>query len=69
MFAKENDFESVKLVDFGLSLKYNLEDSVSLTEKCGTAIYMAPEVFRDYEYSKVLRHYNRHSMLIYGVLA
>lgn len=53
MFAKEKDYDSIKVVDFGLSMKYNLDESAALTEKCGTAIYMAPEVFLNNEYSKV----------------
>lgn len=53
MFAKENDLSTVKVVDFGLSAKYSPEESISLTEKCGTAMYMAPEVFSNNEYSKV----------------
>jgi serine/threonine protein kinase len=53
MFAKQNDLRSLKLIDFGLSAKYNHKESISLTDKCGTAIYMAPEVFSNYQYSKV----------------
>ena len=53
MFAKEGDLETVKLVDFGLSARYNGKFSTTLTEKCGTATYMAPEVFSKYQYSKV----------------
>ena len=54
MFAKQNDFNSLKLIDFGLSAKYNNRETVSLTDKCGTAIFMAPEVFSHYQYSKVI---------------
>ncbi len=53
MFAKQNDIGSLKLIDFGLSAKYNGLDIATLTDKCGTAIYMAPEVFTNYQYSKV----------------
>ena len=54
MFAKANDTRSLKLIDFGLSAKYGTTEPTSLTDKCGTAIYMAPEVFTNYQYSKVL---------------
>ncbi len=53
MFAKQNDIGSLKLIDFGLSAKYNNVETVALTDKCGTAIFMAPEVFSNYQYSKV----------------
>ena len=58
MFAKEGDYETVKLVDFGLSAKYNGRLSITLNEKCGTDTYMAPEVFSSHSYSKVFfSHY------------
>jgi len=53
MFAKKNDIDSLKLIDFGLSTKHNNRESTIFTEKCGTVIYMAPEVFTNYQYSKV----------------
>ena len=53
MFAKKNDINSLKLIDFGLSTKQNEEDTEAATGKCGTAIYMAPEVFSENKYSKV----------------
>lgn len=53
MFAKLYDISSLKLIDFGLSAKYNYREEISLTDKCGTAIYMAPEVFTNSQYSKV----------------
>jgi len=52
MFAKKNDINSLKLIDFGLSAKY--ESTNILRDKCGTGIYMAPEVFTNYQYTKVL---------------
>ena len=54
MFAKPNDTGSLKIVDFGLSARYSRGEAQSLTEKCGTMIYTAPEVFANYEYSKAL---------------
>lgn len=53
MFAKKNDIGSLKLIDFGLSTKHSNKESTIFTGKCGTALYMAPEVFTNYQYSKV----------------
>ena len=41
MFSKENDLHSIKIIDFGLSLR-NF-DSLCSSDYCGTLIYMAPE--------------------------
>jgi serine/threonine protein kinase len=51
MFRKKNDIESLKIIDFGLSAKD--VDDFSLTSKCGTIIFMAPEIFSNYQYTKV----------------
>jgi len=67
MFLKERDFSSVKIVDFGLSAQYNKRQSITLTDKCGTMTYMAPEVYTHYQYSKVLLKVIENSMLIFGV--
>ena len=53
MFKNRGSTESLKLIDFGLSGRYNNKQTTTLTEKCGTVIYMAPEVFNNYQYSKV----------------
>ena len=53
MFEKKNDISSLKLIDFGLSMKHNSKDTTAFTGKCGTVIYMAPEVFNNYQYTKV----------------
>jgi serine/threonine protein kinase len=57
MLGKEKDINSLKLIDFGLSAKYNDKESIALTEQCGTAIYMAPEIFTNYQYTKVKNWY------------
>lgn len=51
MFAKKNAINSLKLIDFGLSAKYN--EDLFLTNKCGTTVFMAPEIFDNYQYTKV----------------
>ena len=69
MLENENDLSSVKLIDFGLSAKYD-DTPVStilfngkrakptstnmLSDKCGTVIFMAPEIlFSSGYYKKV----------------
>jgi len=61
MFEKKNDMTSLKLIDFGLSAKYAKTEAITLTDKCGTAIYMAPEVFANYQYSKVFLSTNNNN--------
>lgn len=56
MFGRRGDIESLKLIDFGLSAK-DAED-VCMTAKCGTTIFMAPEIFSNFHYTKV-RHTQR----------
>jgi len=58
MFKKQNDISSLKLIDFGLCAKYGEKQASTLTDKCGTVIYMAPEVFNNYQYSKVPFSFN-----------
>jgi serine/threonine protein kinase len=54
MFAEKNVIESIKLIDFGLSAEFAPENAApSLTRKCGTFIYLAPEVLLDKRYGKV----------------
>ena len=66
MFAKANDINSLKLIDFGLSAQYTKKTS-TFTGRCGTCIYMAPEVFSNYQYDKV-RFFNYYSLWIFGAL-
>lgn len=67
MFSKKQDFTSLQLVDFGFSIKYHNEDAASLTKKCGTWTYMAPEVYFNDEYSKVT-YFSTYSMWTFGAL-
>ena len=48
-----NDFNSVKLADFGLSTEFSDQDTKMLSNKCGTILYMAPEFSKEQTYSKV----------------
>lgn len=53
LLADSEDFSSVKLIDFGLTAKYNDACPLSLLDThCGTTLYMAPEIIMRQEYSK-----------------
>ena len=53
MFSKENDYESIKLIDFGLSAQ-NFDFILNNNEYCGTLLYMAPEQIEKKSYSKTV---------------
>jgi len=59
MFSKQNDINSLNLIDFGLSGSYKNRANLMFTKKCGTAIYMAPEIFNESSYTKVIQSYSR----------
>jgi len=49
------DLTSIKIADFGLSTQFSIDGFVrSLRQKCGTMIYMAPELALEEKYGKVL---------------
>ena len=52
----KDQLDSVKLIDFGLAAQYDLKTTLimSFSEKWGTKIYMAPEMFGKNEYGKVI---------------
>lgn len=54
LLERPNDLSSIKLADFGLSIKAGFEKTMSLNVKCGTPAYMAPEMFIDNTYTKVI---------------
>ena len=47
------DLSTVKIVDFGMGIKYEMQFEHKEDEKCGTAIFMAPEQAMNIGYSKV----------------
>jgi len=52
IFGAEDDLESIKIVDFGLSKQFSKDlDRDYLREKVGTMIYMAPELINHQSYS------------------
>ena len=52
MFGKENDLNSIKLIDFGLSAQHF--DNISTNDYCGTFLYMAPEQIGKKSYSQTV---------------
>ena len=52
MFRKENDIDSLVLCDFGLA-EENLGNSL-LESKCGTPIFMAPEIIMNRPYDSLV---------------
>lgn len=53
VFEDREDLSSLKLIDFGLSGQFSMESKALFTDKCGTFIYLAPEVHITKQYSKV----------------
>lgn len=53
MLKDKNDLSSIKLIDFGLSVKHNDANFFSsLYDRCGTLIFMAPEILLSKDYNK-----------------
>ena len=65
LLDKNND---LKLVDFGLSTKYNVNNIV-LDQPCGTVVYAAPEVLEGKEYDGMLIDVWSSGIVLYGLLA
>jgi calcium-dependent protein kinase len=55
LLARENDFSSVKIADFGLSFQFSKESAHDkmISKRCGTFTFMAPEQLTKKQYSKV----------------
>lgn len=45
LIGNKKDLNTIKIADFGLSAAFETITSISLTQKCGTLVYMAPEFF------------------------
>ena len=57
----------LKLIDFGLSTKYN--DDKLLTQPCGTIVYAAPEVLQCGQYHGMLADVWSSGIVLYGMLS
>lgn len=63
------DLSDIRLIDFGLTAKYNASSPFSLLDsKCGTMLYMAPEVAMNQEYSKSIDMWSL-GIIIYNLLS
>jgi len=47
-----DDLSKIKLADFGLSTKLDFFYPKTATSKCGTMLYMAPEILNNVSYTK-----------------
>ena len=53
MLKDPQDLSTIKLIDFGISTKYDDADPWNqLSQRCGTLMYMAPEVLLKQDYGK-----------------
>ena len=78
LFEDSNNLNSVKIIDFGLAGQYDFQVkmAMSFSERCGTKIYMAPEMFARTLYAKVTIFFfwskmvklSNISLLTYGAL-
>ncbi len=52
MLPDEKELDKIKMADFGLSTKLDFHYPKTATSKCGTMLYMAPEILCNYTYTK-----------------
>lgn len=50
----DSDLSNLKMADFGLSTKLDFFYPKTATSKCGTMLYMAPEILNNLTYSKLV---------------
>ena len=58
LLLTSKDLSKIKVADFGLSAFYHASDLKKLSAKCGTLIYMAPEILKGQAYSKKVDIYS-----------
>jgi serine/threonine protein kinase len=51
---KSEEFKNLKICDFGLSTKLDFHYPKSAIAKCGTLLFMAPEIICKYTYTKAV---------------
>lgn len=54
LLTEEKGTEIIKIADFGLSTKLNFHYPKSAITKCGTLLFMAPEILCKYSYTKAI---------------
>jgi serine/threonine protein kinase len=52
LLANEKNLNELKIADFGLSTKLDFHYPKTATSKCGTMLFMAPEILCNYTYTK-----------------
>jgi calcium/calmodulin-dependent protein kinase I len=68
MFEVKGDLSSVHIGDFGLSAQTELNFQLPLYSKCGTLLYMAPEMFQNRHYTKSVDVWSV-GVILYRILA
>jgi len=54
LLTNDKSFEDIKIADFGLSTKLDFHYPKSAIAKCGTLLFMAPEILCKYTYTKAI---------------
>lgn len=54
LLPNEDRLSGLKIADFGLSTKLDFHYPKTATSKCGTMLYMAPEILCNYTYTKAV---------------
>lgn len=54
LLPNEDTLGELKIADFGLSTKLDFRYPKTATSKCGTMLYMAPEILYNYTYTKAV---------------
>lgn len=52
LVSNYEDLSKIKMADFGLSTKLDFYYPKTATSKCGTMLFMAPEILNNLSYSK-----------------
>ena len=54
LLPTDQDFSNLKMADFGLSTKLDFYYPKTASSKCGTMLFMAPEILNNLSYSKLV---------------
>ena len=64
LVCNTEDLSSIKLIDFGLSCHFNDYFIKVFSQKCGTLLYMSPELTKGELYSKVVIYFENNKKYI-----